>query len=339
MTPGSDWERRRPLGRRGPAVTGYGFGGAPIGNLYDEVTDDDAEAAVAAAWSAGIRYFDTAPLYGHGASERRLGRALRTRPRDEYVLSTKVGRLLRVPEGPPETSVFAGVGALAPRFDFSADGVRRSIDESLVRLAVDRIDVVLVHDPDDHESEALDHALPALIGLRDQGVVRAVGCGMNQAAMLERFVERADLDCVLLAGRYSLLDRSGAGTLLPRCQERGIGVIVGGVFNSGVLVDPDDHPTYDYAAAPAAIVARARRMRAACEERGVPLPSAALQFAGRHPAVTTVLVGARSAAEIDLDLAFAAIPIDEELWAALDGVNRSAGDGPASMPHPTSDDG
>ena len=163
------------------------------------------------------------------------------------------------------------------------------------------------------------HAFPTLLRLRDEGVVNAIGCGMNQTAMLQRFVARVDLDCVLLAGRYSLLDRSG-GELLAQCAARGVGVVIGGVFNTGVLIDPDAHPTYDYTPAPPTVLERARRMRAVCETRGVALGAAALQFAMRHPAVTTVLVGARSAAEIDLDVRFAATPIDDDLFSELDLV-------------------
>ena len=316
----TDWSTRLQLGRSGVWVTGLGFGGAPIGNLFRGVPEEQAEAAVWAAWDAGIRYFDTAPLYGHGLSESRLGRVLRGRPRGEFVLSTKVGRVLLPPAAgaDPSPSVFVEAGAFAPRFDFSRDGVLRSLESSLERLGLDRIDVVLVHDPDDHEDDALQQAFPALIRLREEGVVSAVGCGMNQSAMLERFVERIDLDCILLAGRYSLLDLSGAATLLPACAARGVGVILGGVFNSGILIDPDDRPTYDYEAAPDAVVTRARRLRDCCSARGVPLATAALQFALRHPAVSTVLVGARSPAEVTADVAAAATDIEETLWSELD---------------------
>jgi D-threo-aldose 1-dehydrogenase len=316
----SDWALRRPLGRSAVQVTGLGLGGAPIGNLYIGVSEEQAHAAVEAAWDAGIRYFDTAPLYGHGQSERRLGRALRNYPRSDYVLSTKVGRLLR-PTGPEKTpSVFADAESLEPYFDFSREGILRSLDASLERLETDRIDVVLVHDPDDHEDEAMRHAFPTLMDIREQGVVSAIGCGMNQSAMLERFVTNVDLDCILLAGRYSLLDRSGADTLLPACAARGLGVIIGGVFNSGILIDPDDHPTYDYAAAPDDLVARARRLRSTCESHGVPLAAAALQFAMGHPAVSAVLVGARSLAEVDLDVASASTSIDETLWRDIEAL-------------------
>jgi D-threo-aldose 1-dehydrogenase len=314
-----DWSIRRPLGERGPAVTALGLGCAPIGNLFSGVSDDDACATIDAAWDAGIRYFDTAPLYGHGVSERRVGRALGARPRSDYVLSTKVGRVLQ-PAGPERAAtIFTDVGDLEPEFDFSHDGIIRSLEASLARLNTDRIDVALVHDPDDHEDDALRAAFPTLVRLRDEGVVAAVGCGMNQTAMLERFVERVDIDCVLLAGRHSLLDRSGT-RLLAQCAARGVGVIIGGVFNTGVLIDPDAHPTYDYEAAPDTVLERVRRLRDVCQTRGIALGAAALQFAMRHPAVTTVLVGARSAAEVDLDVGYAAAPLDDEVFQALAGI-------------------
>jgi len=312
-----DWLTRRRLGARGPAVTRLGLGGAPLGNMFAPVSDDDARATIDAAWSAGIRYFDTAPLYGHGLSERRFGQALAAHPRADYVLSTKVGRVLHPPEGEPPPTIFTGVNDLVPHFDFTRDGVLRSIDDSLLRLDTDRLDIVLVHDPDDHEDVAQREAFPALLRLRDDGVIGAVGCGMNQVPMLERFVADIDLDCVLLAGRYSLLDRSGA-PLLATCAERGVGVILGGVFNSGVLADPDAHASYDYAPAEPAVVERARDLRKRGAAHGVTLPEAALQFALRHPAVTTVIVGARSAAEVMLDAGFAAAVIPDALWADLE---------------------
>ncbi len=232
------------LGGRGVEVTRIGFGCAPLGNLYEPLDDDQAIATVAAAWDAGIRFFDTAPLYGHGLAETRLGAALQGYPRDAFVVSSKVGRLLR-PDPDCDPGIFRVPRGLAPQFNYSRDGVLRSIEDSLIRLGLDRLDVVLVHDPDDHEAEALEGAFPALVELRDQGVVRAIGSGMNQNEMLARFVSRVDLDCVLVAGRYTLLDRSGAG-LLDDCAARGIGVIVGGVFNSGILARVDGDATFDY---------------------------------------------------------------------------------------------
>lgn len=293
-------ERRR-LGVRGPLVTRLGLGCAPIGNLYTAVDDAAAVATVDAAWEAGIRFFDTAPLYGHGLSERRLGTALAGRPRDEIVVATKVGRLLRPVDGAPPTDIFVDVPPLEPVFDFSRDAVLRSIDGSLARLGLDRLDVVHVHDPDDHAAEALRSAFPTLIELRDQGVIGAVGCGMNQTALLRRFVDEVDLDAILLAGRYTLLDQSGTD-LLDACAERGVGVILGGVFNSGLLADPEGSPTYDYQPASDRLVERARELARRGTTLGVPLPAAAIQFGFGHEAVASVVIGARSAEEIVEDV-------------------------------------
>ena len=254
------------LGRADVTVTQLGLGCAPIGGLYQPVSDADARAVVDRAWEQGLRLFDTAPLYGSGLSERRLGEALRERPRDEFVLSTKVGRLLRA-GGRPDP-VFEGAPPLEPVFDFSFDGVLRSLDESLERLGLDRIDVVHIHDPDDHFDDALAGAYPALERLRGEGVVRAIGVGMNQSEMLARFARETDIDCVLLAGRYTLLDTSALDELLPLCLERGVAVIAGGVFNSGVLVG---NAHYNYAPAEPAVLARVRRLAEICARWEVPL--------------------------------------------------------------------
>lgn len=296
-----------------------GLGTAPLGNLFAVVTDDESDATVREAWDRGVRVFDTAPQYGHGLVETRLGRVLRGLPREALTVSSKVGRLLRTVSPRPAT-IFRDVPPVDPVFDFSHDGVLRSIDESLVRLGLDRLDIVHVHDPDDHEQQAIDGAFPVLCELRDQGVIGRVGCGMNQAPMLSRFVDRVDLDCVLLAGRYSLLDRSGAD-LLDRCAARGVDVIIGGVFNSGLLARPEVGATFDYAAAPGALVERARSMQRVCQEFGVALPAAALHFVMRHPAVSTVLFGARSPEEVDADVRFACEPLPEGLWRALEAIS------------------
>jgi len=298
-------------------VTRLGLGCAPLGNLYSAISDDEAEATVVAAFDAGIRLFDTAPLYGHGLSEQRLGSALVGRPRDSYVLATKVGRLLRARQAGGGPSIFIDAPPVEPVFDFSHDGVLRSIEESLTRLQTDRLDVVHVHDPDDHEQEALAGAFPTLLALRAEGVIGAVGCGMNQIEMLSRFVEQVDLDCILLAGRYTLLDRRGGDHLLPRCADRGIGVVLGGVFNSGLLADPEANRTYDYAPVANHVLARARAMDYACHQHGVELPAAALQFALDHPAVSTVVVGARSATEVRTDVGFTRSPIPDAAWTEL----------------------
>jgi D-threo-aldose 1-dehydrogenase len=303
-----------PLGTRGPTVTRVGLGTAPLGNMFAALTEDDADATVLAAWAAGIRFFDTAPFYGHGLAEERLGRVLQSYPRDEFVLSSKVGRVLD--PGDADPGIFRVPRGLTPRFDYTRDGVLRSIDATLRRTGLHRIDVALVHDPDDHEHDALDGAFPTLVELRAQGVVRAIGAGMNQHEMLRRFVDAVDLDCVLLAGRYSLLDRRGAA-LLDVCAARGVGVILGGVFNSGVLATDAARATFDYEPAPDDVLDRTARLRAACDRYGVALPAAALDFALAHPAVRAVVVGARTADEIASDVAWALADVPSELRAEL----------------------
>jgi D-threo-aldose 1-dehydrogenase len=302
-------------------VTELSFGGAAIGSMFTEVTDDDARAAVDAAWDGGIRTFDTAPHYGLGLSERRLGEALRSRPRDELVISTKVGRLLR-PAGPPpygpDPDGFAVPASQVREWDFSADGVRRSLDASLDRLGMGRIDIVLIHDPDDHAEQAFREAYPALEKLRAEGVVKAIGAGMNQAAMLTRFVTDTDIDVVLVAGRYTLIDRSAGDALLPAAVDRGVSVIVGGVFNSGLLAAPVAGTTYDYHAAPDDLIARARQLEGTCARYGVPLRAAAARFPLRHPAVASVLIGARSAAEVTDAIRLRGAGIPAALWDALE---------------------
>jgi D-threo-aldose 1-dehydrogenase len=276
-----------------------GLGCAPLAGLYSAVSEEDARATVDRAWELGVRAFDTAPKYGFGLSERRVGAALRERPRDAFTLSTKVGRLLREGEAV---------------FDFSYDGALRSLDESLERLGLDRVDVVLVHDPDDHYDEAVAGAYRALERLRDEGVVAAIGVGMNQWEIPARFVRETDIDCVLLAGRYTLLDRRGEHELLPLCAERNVDVIAAGVFNGGILAGGT---YYDYAPAPPELLERTRRLAATCARHGVPLEAAAVQFPRRHPAVTTVLIGCRSPAEVEEDVRLAGLELPPELWAEL----------------------
>jgi D-threo-aldose 1-dehydrogenase len=292
-----------------------GLGCAPLGGLFAAVSDDDAQATVDAAWDAGIRYFDVAPQYGLGLAERRLGAALRGR--SDFVISTKVGRLV-VPAGAgdgQDTDQFTGVTEELA-FDFTRDGVRRSLEASLERLGLDRVDVVHVHDPDDHLALALAEAIPALCSLRDEGVIGAVGAGMNHAGPLLRIVLESDVDRILLAGRYTLLDRSGEA-LLDTCLERGVSVIAGGVFNSGVLADPRPGATFDYAPASAEVIARAQEIGAICERHGVPLTAAAIQFPLRHPAVETVLVGARTAGEVHAAADAFEFPTPAELFDEL----------------------
>src|SRR5437879_5597157 len=233
------------LGRTPLDVTRLGFGTAPLGGLFQALADDDAHRVVEAAWSAGIRFFDTAPQYGNGLAEQRLGAVLGTKPRDQFVLATKVGRLLRA-GAPPQSETFPDPPRRNPLFGLPYDGVMRSVEESVARLGIDRIDILHIHDPDEHFAEALAGAYPALDRLRSEGTIKAVGAGMNQAEMLARLAREANFDCFLLAGRYTVLDQVGLKELLPLCVERGIAIIAGGVFNSGILADPRPGTHYNY---------------------------------------------------------------------------------------------
>jgi D-threo-aldose 1-dehydrogenase len=321
---------RVPLGRTGLSVTRLGFGSASIGGLFTAVSDADARAVVRRAWDIGIRYFDTAPLYGYGAAERRIGDELRGEPRDTFVLSTKVGRLVRSPaQIQPDDDIdhqrfdgrddafYAGVGTARVVFDYSADGVRRSIEESLERLGLDRVDIALIHDPDDHWQAALEGAWPGLARLRDEGVIRAIGAGMNQTAMLTRFVRETDIDAVLVAGRYTILEQGALDDLLPACAERGVAVLIAGVMNSGVMADLAGQARFNYTPAPADVVDRARRIAEVCARWDVPVRAAAIQFPMAHPAATSLVAGVRSVAHLDEYPAFAGFPIPAGLWDEL----------------------
>ncbi|MEO3755767.1 aldo/keto reductase [Streptomyces sp. B6B3] len=311
------------LGRSSVTVGRTGLGTGPLGGLFAKVSDEQAHAALAAAWDSGIRYFDTAPHYGAGLAEERLGAFLTDRPRAEFTVSTKVGRLLQ-PGAPEPDAGFHGGRDRVRVLDYSADGVRRSLSESLERSGLDAFDLVLIHDPDDHWEPAVREAYPALERLRAEGVVKAVGVGMNQAAMLGRFVTETDIDCVMLSGRYTLLDRTAAEALLPRCQERGVSVLACGVFNSGVLADPRPGAHFDYAPASEDVLRRARRLADRCAAHGVALPAAAIAFPLRHPAVTGVVLGARSADEVLRNVEHTATRIPDELWAELDATETDA---------------
>ncbi|WP_431946905.1 aldo/keto reductase [Actinacidiphila sp. bgisy167] len=319
------YTERVPLGRSDVTVSRLGVGTAPLGGLFSAVGERQAADTLEAAWTAGIRYFDTAPHYGAGLAERRLGAFLTGagHPRSAYTVSTKVGRLLVPGASAPGDEAFHGAPGLVRVRDYSAEGVYRSLAESLERSGLDAFDIVLLHDPDEHWEEAVTGAYPALARLRAEGAVRAIGAGMNQTAMLTRFVTETDLDCVLVAGRYSLLDRSAADELLPACAERKVGVLVGGVFNSGILANLAPDAMYDYAPAPEAVRRHALALGACCAEYGVPLAAAALRFPLRHPAVTGVVIGARSAQEVTVNVAHITATIPEELWARLDAMERN----------------
>jgi D-threo-aldose 1-dehydrogenase len=312
---------RRGFGTRGLALTELGFGAASLGNLYRVTAEEEAQAAVDRAWYSGLRYFDTAPHYGLGLSERRLGDALRWRPRDEYVLSTKVGRLIEPNPSPTEldTDGFVVPGDLHRVWDFSADGVRRSLDASLRRLGVDRIDIAYVHDPDQFSTTAAREALSALVVLRDQGVLRAVGVGTNSTDQLAQLIGGGLVDVVMLAGRYTLLEQGALSTVLEPARRSGVAVVAVGVFNSGLLSQrrPGVDARYDYGAAPAEVVARAVRLAEVCEQHGVTLPEAAIAFPLRHPAVVNVTLGMRNAAQVNSNVARYEARVPEALWPAL----------------------
>jgi D-threo-aldose 1-dehydrogenase len=297
------------LGHRGLFVNEYSLGCAPLGSLpATPAAEEMGQGMLEAAWAAGIRTFDVAPFYGLGQGEVRLGRFLSTRHRDDYVLSSKVGRLIEAgDDGDPQAV-----------FDFSRDGILRSLEASLARLQVDRIDVALIHDPDHHFDAAMKEAYPTLEELRAAGVVRAIGLGMNQAGMLEQFARETDIDCVLEAGRYSLLDDRAEAGLLPAAEEHGVGVLAAGVFNSGILADPRPGATFNYRPAPPELLERAARLQAFAAEHDVPLTRLALRYPLRHSAVSAILVGAQSAAEIEENLVEYNTPVADEVWEELE---------------------
>lgn len=302
-------------------VTSIGLGSAPLGGLFSAVSDADAEATLAAGWSAGIRFYDTAPLYGFGLAERRVGGFLRQQKRDSFAISTKVGRLLRPEANSAEDDHYKGVPALRPQFDFSYDGVMRSVEESLVRLGLDRVDVLLVHDPDDHYDAAVNGAFRALMRLRDDGTVKAIGSGMNQSEMLTRFAEAVPVDCFLLAGRYTLLDQDALDALFPVCAAKNIGILLGGIYNSGILANPHTGAKFNYQDADAALVARALALDALCRKHGTELKAAALQFCMAHPAVTVAVMGARNAAEVADNIAMSERTVPPAFWQELRAKN------------------
>jgi D-threo-aldose 1-dehydrogenase len=310
------------IGSTSVRVTSLGFGAAPIGNLFVAVDEEAALATVSAAWDGGVRYFDTAPHYGLGLSERRLGEALAGRRRQEYAISTKVGRLLRPNPRPTGSDLAEGFDVPDDQLrvlDYSKDGVLRSIEASLERLNTDRIDIVYIHDPDDFLYQAITEAAPTLSALRDEGVIGAYGVGMNNWQPMLRLVQSTDLDVVMLAGRWTLLDRSG-GPLLDTCQERGVSVVAAAPFNSGLLAtaDPADDARFDYLQAPRSLIGRARALAAECRRQGTSLPQAALQFPLRHPAVVSVVVGMKTPAEAATDLVWAQESVPDAAWAALE---------------------
>jgi D-threo-aldose 1-dehydrogenase len=322
---------RREIRRTSVQLTTLGFGAAPIAGLYSLVDEATARATIDVAWEGGIRYFDTAPHYGLGLSERRLGEALRHRPREDVVVSSKVGRLL-VPRIPPlarDDDMFDVPGDLTRRRDYSRDGILRSLEATLLRTGLDRVDVLYIHDPDEYWQQAVEEAVPALVELREAGVIGAIGVGMNQSAMLARFIRQTDVDLVMLAGRYTLLEQGADDDLLPAALEQSRSVVAAAVFNSGLLARDEVPETamYDYEQASVDQLERARLLALVCREHGTTLPAAAIHFPLRHPAVASVVVGMRSPDEVHHNLAAHAQHVPDELWADLEhrGLLRPIG--------------
>lgn len=307
------------------ATPALGFGAAPLGNLFTPITDEAASATVDAAWGAGIRYFDTAPYYGLGLSESRLGAALSSRPRDEYVLSTKVGKRLLDEMAPPVDGLVDGQWAIseAPRWtrDYSRDGILRSLEDSLGRLRCDRVDIVYLHDPDDHLDQVERETAPALAELRAQGVISAFGVGTSDWRVAERLLDTTSLDGVMIAGRWTLMDRSAA-PLIDRAHAAGVWVAAAGPFNSGLLARPwpEDGSRFEYSPAGAERVALARELALACRKHDAELPEAAIQFAARTAGVAVVVAGMASATEAVADAVAFTRDLSPFLWAELDRI-------------------
>lgn len=322
-----DPAERIPLGRTSATASRLSLGTVPIGWLYEPVGRAQALATVRKAYELGVGMFDTAPLYGSGLSERRLGAALAGLPRERFAVATKVGYTIdpayaeqEQPSAPPP----------APGHDFSYDGALRCVDGSLRRLGLDRLDLLHIHDPDDHMDEAVAGTYRALRRMRDEGAVAAIGAGMNHGHLLAQLLERADLDCVLLAGRYTLLDQRALADLLPLAASRGVAVIIGGPFNSGILANPHaEGAPFNYAPAAQEWLAKARAIDAVCQRHGVPIKAAALQFPLGHPAVATVLAGARSPEEVAENVAMQGFPIPAALWDELRAEGLIAPEAPA----------
>ncbi|MCB2054802.1 MAG: aldo/keto reductase [Geminicoccaceae bacterium] len=321
----------RRLGKSNVGVTAMGFGGAPLGDLFERVEDAAAEATLQAAWDTGLRHFDTAPWYGLGQSEHRLGRFLYRQDRESFVLSTKVGRVLKAPVRPERhrNPFWAGGLPFEHVFDYSYDGVMRSFEDSLQRLGMNRIDLAIIHDLDfrHHTCEASVAAYlaqlttggwRALEELRTTGVIRGIGCGINETGMIPRFLEAFDIDFFLLAMRYTLMEQDTLDTELPACAARDVGIVIGGVFSSGITATGAiSGAKYNYEDAPPEVMAKVRRIEEVCRDHAVPLPAAALQFPFGHPSVTSVIPGGFAPAHVEANIAHLRHPIPAAFWHEL----------------------
>jgi len=319
----------RKFGRAGFDITDMGFGAAPIGNFLRPIPEAEAGAMVERAWEAGMRYFDTAPYYGHGLSELRLGHYLRWKPRDQFVISSKVGRVLKAAR--KETIDFkpwVDAAAFKPRFDYSYDGTMRSFEDSLQRLGLGYVDILFIHDADvfTHGAEmqklyfrqAMDGCYRALIELREQGLVKAIGVGVNNWDVMLDFMKAGDFDTLLVAGRYTLLEQESLNELLPLCERRGTAIVIGGGFNGGILATGAvPGAKWNYAPAPAPIMEKVKKIEAVCARHKVPLAAAALQFLLAHPAVASHVPGTRNVAQMNQNLELVAFPIPTAFWQEL----------------------
>lgn len=323
-----DPAKKVKFGRVDLDVTAFGFGTAPLGNIFREVDEETSAAMIARAWEAGVRFFDTAPYYGNGLAELRTGQALRWKTRDDFVLSSKVGRVLTpARRADIDFAPWVNAAPFQPRFDYSYDGTMRAFEDSLQRLALERIDIVFIHDIDVFTrgaeqpkvfAEAMDGCARALIRLREEKVVTAIGVGVNEWEVCHAALQTHDFDCFLLAGRYTLLEQDSLDAFLPLCEERGAAVVVGGGFNSGILATGAvEGAKYNYAPAPQDVMKKVAAIEAVCADHGVPLPAAALQFVVAHPAVPTFMAGTRTVAQLDQNLAWFDHPIPAAFWSDL----------------------
>lgn len=332
----------RQLGRTGVAVTQLGLGTAPLGDLFDVVEDDEASALLRAAWDGGVRYFDTSPWYGKGQAEHRVGRAFYREPRDEFVISSKVGRTLQRPlkPGPYDRGEWLGGLEFDAVFDYSYDGIMRSFEDSLQRLGINRIDLLLIHDLDTwhfkleakvgaYMNQLFTSGWRALEELRDQGVIKGIGAGFNTMGTIPRYLDLFDMDFFLIAMRYTLLEQDVLDLEFPRCAERGVGIVIGGTYNSGILATGAvPNAMHNYAPAKPEILQKVSKMEAVCKRHGVPLAAAALQFPLGHPIVASVIPGAISRKQVAQNLAAFTHPIPADLWAELKHEKLLRGDAP-----------
>ncbi len=319
---------KRKFGRTDLEVTAFGFGTAPVGNIFREIDEKTSDAMFQTAWDAGIRYYDTAPMYGHGLSELRTGYSLRWKNRDEFILSSKVGRILKpARKDEIEYAPWTNAGRFNMEFDYSYDGTMRAFEDSLQRLNLERIDICFIHDIDvftrgDEQPEvfkqAMDGSWKALSALKDQGVVKAIGVGVNEWQVCHQALKERDFDCFLLAGRYTLLEQDSLDEFLPLCEERNAAVVVGGGFNSGILATGAvEGAKYNYAPAPAEIMEKVKKIEGVCSEHKVPLPAAALQFVVAHPAIPSFIAGTRTVDQLKKNLEWFSVEIPGDFWSAL----------------------